>query len=572
MKRTVLVFLATVLLLTVVPLTSCSIRLNKSNLTDVLDTDASYQGKHNAFTRIEAIPDVQGMTLNTSVGKLYHFRSDASPFKTVIYNAETGKTLLTLEEGENGDTTHFINLLSAGELSCFAVQTRVGSVFVSTELYSENGTRLATADGAATLYNIADIAVFDGKCYRTDVDGVLNYAFDLPASWDTVAVEKTVNHYQPLTVVRPSPDTYDAKYVKKLGDYYYNAGVKGVVTVFDGTLNFLYKYTYSQYSKRPVEALKPYYPKDQSKPIGVLPLSDGRLFIQYAYKPELGSTDDVTFFRVKNGVSEGYKCVTVILSPEKKEAKEIACEYVLLEPLYTSENNANGILPDKLPLATFASLSDKKPDKEFLATVDGQGTVEGLTLDNGKDIQSLKMVADDRWAVTSDVAEYLINGKARTVGKLPESASHSDGRYLYEVNNEGKPDGKIYDYSLKPLIDTKANGLTPVATVGASAVFIDKDGSYVLYKGGKETTVIASKNFAKSFVGTVGDCFVLKNSENKSEPTAELYNSDGVLLISVKTDGLTQTVPFTLEGEGDGFAVFSAADAMGNRIFYRIGT
>ena len=109
MKRTVLFFLTTVLLLTAVPLTSCSIKSNKTTLADVLDSDVPYQGEHNAFTSIEAIPNVQGMTLHSSVGKLYHFRSNASPYQTVIYNAETGKTLLTLNEGESGDTTHFIN-------------------------------------------------------------------------------------------------------------------------------------------------------------------------------------------------------------------------------------------------------------------------------------------------------------------------------------------------------------------------------------------------------------------------------------------------------------------------------
>ena len=527
MKRSKLLVLTSLILTVLMLFSACGKSGNL--LGKILVDDTSYTDSTPSYTVGEKIADLSGAIVDSNRGALVLLKKDIADevgkTKYMVYNIETNSIVWSeTQTPKLGLNVTLDTLYVSGEtVSYFTVQATTLNPedatvkpSITTTLYSATATQLASVEGVADVKEIEDLLYFDGKCYRTAEDGSIAYAFD----------------YSTLARI---PDIYE-----KYNDVYYELDEEYVAT-YDGNLTFIAKYRL------------PVHIEDDGEVTCLVPLENGNVLLQYGYEAD-PYADEYTF------ISEGVKyiLVTQIVNVEKGTAKEIKCEY-LIEDAYNMiqwEEEETGIDTKKMPVYGEAYLIENQRLSAYrCVTINNKGKITEIGTINGDQIENFYLFSDNRWVVSTENGEYLVDEEGKVVGDISEASIF--GRFFYK-------DGKIYDATLTAIYDYRTNKQTVKSVVGDSLLMEDTDGRLLLYTGSGDPVVLIDKDSQKTYVDSYSyyRYVILKDGEK-----LEVYNEQGVLLGTVNdVDGYVSVVAST-----DNAVLLRMSTPAGETVFYRLG-
>ncbi len=525
---------------------------------NLLIPDQAYTDNDPSLTEITTIADLKGTTYVTQSNELYYFTTTAASGinvyeKHIVYNVKTNTVVLTLTESATTNIKLSLHTLylhygdDKGMSSYIEVTTtswklneaevKIGRDSVAVTLYNSNGTSFASANRSTDAIALVDLLYFDGKCYRLGEDDIFTHAFD----------------YSPLAEI---PDVSE-----KHGDYYYEFEDE-YVKVYDATLQFVSAYYLPEYA----DVLSG----------GVL--EDGNVFLQYVYQSADDSAeytfiteDEIEFsFGGSNGTLEAlvkYNLVTVLVNAKDGSAKTLECNYLIdytLNAADMSEAYAARLALNtkKMPVIAYGQLiENKRLSSERLLILKKDGVPTEIADINGSKVISFSYVANNRWEIECDDRSYLINEKGEVLGDVTNARSF--GNYLYA-------DGKVYNYDLAVVFDYANAGLTLYSAMDNALILQNADSEYLLYTGGEAATTIISKT-AKLMLADVQDNFyVLLNTEAPEDVKYDIYNDQGVKLLSIKLADYTDFGQIGYESYYELPELYSCVDQTLNRVYYRL--
>ena len=450
MKRSKLLTLTALILTMLILLTACGnpkkpdIKLSKLLADDATPTDAQAP-----FTTLKEIAELSGLLLVTDevssavTGTLARFVSEDG-LTNYVYNISTGTVVWsgTDNETQSMSVTLGKGYTESNSVSYFVVKATDAKTqkVTATTLFSQNGEMLATATGSRTVVRLSDLLIFDEKAYRCDENETISYAFDLPA-FSSI----------------PS-------YLYKKGDTYYETE-DTYVTAYDGNLERIGTYHL------------PIHLENDGGVLCLIPLENGNIFVQYAYSADPYS-DNYTFI----AEDEKIILITQIVNIKKETAKTIDCNYLIAEAVNMAQelDEDDGLNAKKYPvLGAGYRIENKKLSAECIVNINNKGDISELSLLNGQQIESIQLIAQNRWIVDTATNSYLVNEDGKILGDV--TSAIRNGSY-FRINE------KIYDSSLNLLYDYSQ--VTFVQTVGNAFLLKDNDGRYLLYTGGTEPIVL----------------------------------------------------------------------------------
>ena len=525
MKRTKFYIYVAALLTLLTVLSSCASNATTLSLGDTVNKKTTYKSDHSVYTHIEEITDVAEMELIDQKGDLMYFAPKYGKEKHLVYNARTNKTVLNITQDKKIDYSIDLYFNSDYGYGYFIVTSKGDSI--KTELYSEHGTQIATADKRLEATNAVDLVYFNGNCYRVNSEQELKYVF---------------NH---LTAK-------DLKDIVKWDKYYYSFSQTNTILVYDNNFNFISRYDSPEYAEKS----------------GGFVLENGNIFFQYLYKADPTSNDYTIFYE-----DTKYNVVTLTINHKNGKTKTINCDYIVSAVLDAANADGFDVDPKLFPLVEAFRIENQRAAATHWGTINNDGELLTLKGVNDSFLLGLERVSENRWFIKTDTGSYLIDKKGNVIYNNHTNYKFEFTSDKYILALENNTPALILDYSFKQLYSIKANKFEFLDYVGSSIVLHSPNEEYVIYTGEGSPKTIISKNDDKKWVGTLGNCYVLKNSDSIN-PTFELYNSDGELLIAIKSDLIKKTdqnKPFTLVSSGEDYTIICIRNESNYKTFYRLG-
>lgn len=573
MKRKLTIVLALALMLVTV-LASCS-SASVLSLGEVLNESAPYEDERVLYSSAQEVTELGGARVESRANGIAHFIAQTAPDakgvtfdRHIVYNINNGDTLFTATESEQTDVSVSIETLE--DVAFFVVKTtrwNLNALGIKTNVMDEK-TTLYDATGVA-VQNVAystgataalDTVYFDGKCYRADEEGKLNYAFD-------------------YSVLSAFPQGVDAK----VGDFYYDVdreGDKGI-KMYDSNFKFVQEYEIPAYA-------------DLSS---VIYLDGGKLLIQYTWELEEdakdydfiadrdiaidgvveklailsdgSSSEDTNEISLSVKAQAKYNVTTVLYDGAENKAKEIDCEYLFLGALIDCANEETYVEINKesaLALIYAYPIVDKRVVSDFGAGVNlvvnekaKFSTVDGI---NGETIMSLSLVESNRWIARTSNYMYLIDGEGNVLGEV--SNARRTGKFIYSGN-------RIYDLSLSLIYNASENSMAIHTVLDGAFILKNYEGEYFCYTGEGKPVKLIDKNALETshYLHLTSGLFVIIDAYKPDDINCEIYNAEGEKIYTIDYN-VNLSVGDMSPIETEDAVLLPYMNTMGTVVYYRI--
>ena len=313
MKHMKSLSLLAVLLAAAMMLGSCGLfGGGEAEIGDILDGAAVYTPEADPASGAE-VSALAGLSFNFATGDLLMFTSSEGGYTTyTVYNLKSGTVALELTNTQS--TTYSVLIESVtyegDDIGYIRVQKTTSDEDgerTVTRLCDASGNQIAEAKGSVEIHSCADLLYFDNAFYRAS-----NGSITKKCDWSPLAV-------------RPEPDM-------RAGDCYYEIDGKRII-VYRDDLTVLSDY------KVPGYARSTYAP---------VILGNGDILLQYLVMLPKNSEEYTTLLNMDDEFSP-VDIVTVIVDHEDGDAKEIDCDYLLLQSksLDGAEATEYGIKSDR---------------------------------------------------------------------------------------------------------------------------------------------------------------------------------------------------------------------------------
>ena len=538
MKKTKLVSLIALTLCALMLLSSCSGA--SLSVKDVILKDAEYvRNADPIYTKAELVSGLTDATYKNYSADLVYLTATAEVGtetfeKHIVYNTTLASVVYTVTETKTTDISISLDYLYNGndKISFFTVketswklenEIKVGNDSYKTTVYDGKGAVIASANANASVYEACDLIYIDGKCYRY-AEGAFAYAFD----------------YSPLAYF---PDIYD------MSDKYYYDLDDDYIAVYDKELKLVSKYN--------VEFAY------DSCDYGLL--SNGNVFMQF-FIDEMDDAEDYTYIAEKDGVLKKYTVKTLVINAKSGSAKEIKCDYIVSDIDDFGEDyfEEMGLNYKKLPnITSVQKIEDKRlVDIYYTATINDNGSVVLFDKFEGDYVNYVYMVANDRYVVSCNNSDYLIDAKGKIIGDI-SNASIYEGYMTC--------DGKAYDFDLNMLFDYKSAGYTKYDANIYDILFLtNSDNDIYIYTGAAAPIKIASKDADQTYYGAVDGIIIIKTEGEKDKYT--FYNLSGTAVLTIEENnyiGYSAYSDFYQISYGDAY-IIRTKNADGDYVYYRV--
>ncbi len=501
MKKTKVVLYVCLALIGVLLLSSCSFFDDSLTYVDLI-SEGSEDFSEVTYTSADLVDELKGMTVSQTKGTLALFRkSHAEGIFTVydyaVYNIAENRVVRIISGSltENYD----VDLYSLNGCDFFEVRTTnyvmdgdsvdLDSKTEYTTLYYANGSEILTVPDYASVIIYGDYIKFDDKYYKLNKEGLIEYAFDVP---DFV----------------PTPQ---GVFIHSNEDYYYTREALGHYNFYDKKLNYVASFTVPTYAMTSGHMVD-------------LVLDGGMMLFQYMISADEYSDDyDIIYNKTKVDL------VTVLIDPATGKANEIECNYVIY-----SASRRGAILSNvhgtggKITNYVFAApIIEKRVnfnnDSMLMATFSSEGEMTFIEGVDGITAFPYARISEDRWILsTADSRRLLVDGDGTVIGDVT-LANESNHKYLLA-------NGKVFDHSLNMLYDYEAEDLRVKYIFDNYIIFTGKGDKLVLYKDGI-ATAISEENSEIYCLEAIGECFVLRDTNEWSATYYRVCNANGTILL-----------------------------------------
>jgi hypothetical protein len=193
-------------------------------------------------------------------------------------------------------------------------------------------------------------------------------------------------------------------------------------------------------------------------------------------------------------------------------------------------------------------ISNSRNSYELVTINAKNGKIDEELFSDNDNCFSITAVAKDRYKMTYKNGDvYLVNGNGDIIGKYNGSSDQSNKSFLLK-------DGRLYDYSLKCVLDLKAEDKSVYAMLGHSVIIRDDEGDFYLFTSGKQTQSINGRvtDYKEGF-------YITYDSENG---TYRVYDENGTQIGS-NIKGSSLSIVSSYKG---GFVL--SANVEGERRYY----
>ena len=432
----------------------------------------------------------------SSYNELFFFKNKDGDVK--IYNVDENEVILTIDYKE---------FVSLDCFECFGVsfvmvvtkeKNKDNNYEYTTTLYSSSGDKVASADGQYDSDDKEtgfDLFQFNGTIYRTDRDGKCTKVCD--------------------TIVNGNL-SFDYKTIKT--DKYYYAIGDSSVTVYDHALNKLFNWQC------------PYETYDCS----INALNGGKFLIQYI----LLLPDDATKYDIiyeEDDSAKKAELVSLIVDSATGKEKKINLDYAVY---YTAtadqilEEDVDDNLPDGVDTVAYIIPIENKRivvdlNKYQFVAIDANGKVCGkLYSDLEGNIGMPSVIADNRAVYRNASGDFfLIDFDGRVISKFN---GYVNASYSYMVQSYFVLNNKIYDYTLKEVLDLKSKGYTIIGTLLDGYMLENEEGECYIFANGSAQSIEKAKHlneFLYTTYDSVERTYTLYNDQGKSIMTGDKNDS-----------------------------------------------
>lgn len=558
MKKTRLLWLAAVLLLSAMILSSCG---SVSSVTKILNKD--YDPSADVFTKEAIISELAGYSVADANGEFVLLENQTdTALSRKIFSFRAEKVILTLASTTYEYGIDFVEVDSV--LPMFIVSQKeieseeAVAPLADTEntetpgatsapadddvtytLYDAQGNVVKTTDYEADKpsYFVKDLVIYDGAAYAISDDGVLTKEVDVP-------------EYIEL-------DGYCYDYND---DYYYFYDNEGIL-VYDHSFNLVSSW------------YAPYYDAEGVDP-GFFVLNNGDILVQYMYELDEDSKKyDISY--AEDGYTAKLDLVSLVVSAEDGKAKEVELDYLVYYvlpnyELYDEEEDDNRYTDSFENIALLRPIVNKKVNESEAAVqvvlLTNKGKVDKVIefVDN-QGASLPRKLAEDRY-ILSTLAGYVILNDKGDVIKSFNNALEQCGSYFIGEK-------AIYDLDLNVVYNLVENDAKVMENgfVGDTVfVEVETDTSYsvIAFCNGEQKTILTKTEGSESTVsfelfGGIG--YVLTDSASGDH---KYYNAEGTLIVTTSYElsmvGRSYEGDVMLlmgvNGESNTFHVFSVAD------------
>ena len=496
MKKMRVVALVALTLAALMLLSACSAGAKVADVSKIIEKNATYKNSDLVPAKSEKIYDVADMSVSKTAGTLVLFVGEE---EYVMYNTEKGKTVLTLDLPEEGNVEPTLDSLTIkGKTFAFlTVWNTDKDGVVTTELYDATGDKVASAAYKTSAKTAADLVYFNGKCYRFAADGMMGEAFA-------------------YSVLNAMPN------IIAYNEDYYLAREDARYVVYDRLMLPVSAFDIPAYAQVNVQTMLP----------------DGDVLVQYRYElPKDAKHYDciIESSTYIDGDSDDFymdamtkwDVVTLLVNPKNGKAKELKCDYLLMSARgnQMKDTSKSGLDLDKVAvICTAAKIVDERLDTSVrtLVTLDKNGNVTEYAL-NGARVIDVKMVANERYVVTTDSRKILVDNKGNVIGDVSNGTVF--GKYVLG-------DGKVYDMNLKVVTDLDDGNYSVERVMDEALLLRNTDGAYAMFTSRGDVTILTSEKGESELYATF-DEYVVVVSEGKYE----VYGQNGNALLYVRKDG-----------------------------------
>ena len=522
MKKSKTLMMVVALLATVLLFCSCAMEWEDVFVTVSAESKPSYQS-------LEKVNDLLGAEMREQCDEMVYLTAytDAGKIKHIVYNLELGRVVyFRVETDAIAASISFKRVYGTALIIESVTTTALGSgaSFVTTTLYKPNGVSVATTMNAEPVFeSVCDLIYFDGKYYRVDLEGAVSVAFE----------------YAP-TAARPA--------VFGMSEIYYYAQYKDTITVYtrDG-MRLVSHFSFPSYAQK----------------TNFMILSNGNLLVQYMIA-EAQTADKYTLIYEEQKMT----LVTQIFDVAEGELEEIEANYLLKygasSAVYEEMWKKNGLNREELP--NFATVwmieegarQDLQANLLQMVYLNDEGEIEDVLLVEDQNVQSIRMIAENRWVLTSVLGtEYLVDQEGKVLGEVNNAEYHEERFFV---------GGRIYDLNLQVVYDYGKDGATLIKKMNNSVLLKTYNGDIVCFANGESILVTRAGDAAYRFYGVEGGYYVVCDEGDSTAVKYEIYNDLGVKLFTLQD--VTQPC-FVAAGERSSLIFGYNAD--GKKVYYRLG-
>ena len=531
MKKIKLLFLATLLLITVLVLASCG----ATEFAELVDEEAAPVANP-AYQSVTQVSSLMDMEKGDAKGNLQVFTKKTEVTlasgelvrltKTVVYDLVNNSVVWSKEENppvenlNNGvlaksSTSYEVSLDTIEDATFFKVKTVVKTTYndgvtpdsekSSLVIYAWNGGSYAEIASAADyttepqVQKQLDLLFFENKFYRVDENNAITLAFEYPV-------------FAKIPSLKYSTENY------------YVSEENGKWITYDKELNRVSAFQAPSYENEEFSVV-----------------FGDKIFMQTTTveDPYSNKYDLITV----NGSNVQKKTLnTFMIDVEDAKTKSVRCSYMVKDDVVISADEEwaedYGLAASKkeVVLVKVAKIDDKREDTSEMAMqwaiLNERGQINVIEVPTAMQVKSFKLVAADTWMLTTiDDCVYLVDAEGEIKGEITKK-EYSNDAYIVAG-------GKIYNYNLEMVYDYKAEKLSLETQYSSkTAVYLtNADGELFIFANGQKLTLIGKG--AKCKVEEHNETFVvIKDSSTDGLESYKIYNSEGTLL---KSDILINT-------------------------------
>ena len=502
MKRISALSLIAILMAVTMLLSSCSFGgVGTLKIREVLDTRTVYDG-YVAPTSGTAVAELSDLSMKNYVGDLVYLRNSNDGYtRHVVYNLSTNTVVLDVTG--NATTEYSISLGALYETTGIAIgfftvskgMKSEGTTVYTTNLYSGDGSVIATSEGKKSAAVEADLLLFHDALYG-------------------------IREGQIVKLRDHSPLAAFPELEARVGDYYYAAGNgKYAYNVYDLQLNLT------------ASVVLPSYAGDVAEPF-FFECLNGELLYQYLIRLPDGATDYDALVQDYGDVFP-VKIVTERVNLKNGKVRAEDTEYYFSYGIRLGAVNGikkNAVAGCIEAIAIENGMIDINLDAGLRTPlfVGKDGDLKELAEVEGERVFRISYAADDRWVVyTVSRRMYLLNARGKILGEVT-NASYIKSPYII-------CDGRIYDMDLNVLLDYSAKGLFYESAYGITLTFRNGDDELLTWNGSGDPSVLVPNNVEPFSLLTTADWgLILKNSETKK---CIAYTWTGTQLFETSAEG-----------------------------------
>ncbi len=433
-------------------------------------------------------------------GELVHFvQTDAASGKVTsrVYNITSNKVVYTLEKLPTDTSTTAIHLASVAEADYFyTVTTNTASDITAAELYTADGTKLATAakDPKYVEYN-NDVIVFNRVAYAVNQDGVLTKAFDID---DFTNIASTAS-------------------ADKVGTEYLYFKKSGSIVVTDKKGNVQATYDIRSYDATN-EAFHWYV------------LENGNVVAQYTFVLA-DNAEEFDFTRTVAGAQVKYDVVTDVLRVGRNSVKDVDTDFLITGNFYNNNVDKIAVVEEDFDknMAYVQRFEDGVlSDVAELVVLDNWLNIDYTAADIVAGTTYITKIADDLYLVRDRYSyTHIVNAQ----GKIQKS--FADNMSVEVIENYVVTPNAIYNLEFEKVYDAEANGYTVVGG-GANYVMMTKDvegkTEVAKFANGTVTVIVPSTSTDSVYMGTSYANLYCVAVTGPTGTVYNYYNASGTLV------------------------------------------